>query len=926
MSDDKKLNLPKTDFAMKADLSQREPTMLAHWQNMGLYEKRQALRKGAEKFVLHDGPPYANGAIHLGHAVNKILKDIVCKSQFLNGKDTPYIPGWDCHGLPIEVNVEKKIGKAGDKVSDKLFREACRQYASEQVDIQRNDFKRLGILGDWDNPYLTMDFKFEADTIRALKILIEKDYLKQGFKPVYWCFACQSSLAEAEVEYADKKSPSIDVKFKVKDHAAFLKAFSAKDLGHGDISVVIWTTTPWTLPANYGVALHPELDYALVQVNNERIVLARDLVEKNMERYEITDYKILGSAKGEMFEGLKLQHPFYDRESVIVLGEHVTTDAGTGAVHTAPAHGEDDFRIGKRYHLSHDSPVMGNGLFAEGTEFFAGENIFKANEHVIEVLKEKNTLVKSIEITHSYPHCWRHKTPVIYRATPQWFLDAKKLSDEIFTKGDNDKDILQGIKWKPEWGQERMLKMLEDRPDWCISRQRTWGAPITLFVHKTTQALHPHSWELMEEVAKLVEKSGIQAWFDLSTETLLGKEADDYDKVTDVLDVWFESGITHYAVLEKRPELHFPAQVYLEGSDQYRGWFQSSLLTSVGIHDKAPYETLITHGFTVDEHGRKMSKSIGNVIAPEKIIKTYGADVLRLWIASTDYSTEITLSEEILKRTSETYRRIRNTARFLLSNLYDFEPDHAVKNDDMLKLDRWSVSWTRRSQNIIEKAYNNFDFHIVVQEIHNFCSLTLGSALLDIWKDRLYTCKSTGLARRSAQTAIFYITEALVRWIAPILSFTADEIWKNIPGERAESVHLTKWWIQDHENLLWINDDSKSEDNIAYRVVVMRDHVNKAIEEARNRGEIGSGLEAEVIMFIPKKTCALLREYEDELKFVFIVSKVTLIEENIVNRIEVKKYDHPKCDRCWHRCPEVTETKTICDRCELNLNGAGEVR
>jgi isoleucyl-tRNA synthetase len=777
-----------------------------------------------------------------------------------------------------------------------------------------------------------MDFKFEADTIRALKILIEKDYLKQGFKPVYWCFACQSSLAEAEVEYADKKSPSIDVKFKVKDEATFLKAFSTKDLGHGDISIVIWTTTPWTLPANYGVALHPELDYALVQINNERIVLARDLVEKNMERYEITDYKILGATKGETLEGLKLQHPFYDRESVIVLGEHVTTDAGTGAVHTAPAHGEDDFRIGKRYDLSHDSPVMGNGLFAEGTEFFAGENIFKANEHVIEVLKEKNALIKSIEITHSYPHCWRHKTPVIYRATPQWFLSAKDLCKIALKE-------LPNIHWKPEWGQERMLKMLEDRPDWCISRQRTWGAPIPLFINKKTQKPHLRSAELMEEVAKLVEKSGIQAWFDLSTETLLGKEAADYDKVTDVLDVWFESGITHYAVLEQRPELHFPAQVYLEGSDQYRGWFQSSLLTSVGIHDKAPYETLITHGFTVDEHGRKMSKSIGNVIAPENIIKTYGADVLRLWIASTDYSTEITLSEEILKRTSETYRRIRNTARFLLSNLYDFEFERdKVRNGDLLKIDQWIVAIASETEFNIIQQYKEFNFHNVIQKIHHFCSIHLGSFYLDVLKDRMYTCKEDGVPRRSGQTAMYHIIEALVRWIAPILSFTADEIWKNIPNRQSESVHLREWYSEEQKHSseqyssFLFSDSlrlSREDGDLWDRLIFVRQKVNVELEKARNEGRIGSGLEAEVTLCMHKNIFKQLSQLGKELKFIFIVSKVNLEKlenDNEEPIIEVKKYDHPKCDRCWHRCPEVTETKTICDRCELNLNGEGEPR
>ncbi len=782
------LNLPKTAFPMKANLTQREPKMLQYWQDIELYAQRQQLRQDAEKYILHDGPPYANGAIHLGHAVNKILKDIVCKSKFYNGYATPYVPGWDCHGLPIEINVEKKLGKPGVKVSTKEFRQACRQYADKQMQGQREAFKRLGVLGEWDNPYLTMNYSFEANVMRAFKAIVAKDYLTQGFRPIHWCFACQSSLAEAEVEYQTKTSPSIDVKFTIIDEERFLQEFNAKDKGTGSIAVIIWTTTPWTLPANYAVALHPQLEYALVQVGNERWVLAAEMVTQTMQRYEIEDYVVLAKTKGKQLFNEKLQHPFFDRTALIIEGDHVTTDAGTGAVHIAPAHGEDDFRISKAYNLPIESPVQANGVFKEGTPYFAGEHVFKANEHIITVLAEQHKLVQAVEYEHSYPYCWRHKTPVVFRATPQWFINLQTLSYDALA-------VLGRIGWHPTWGKERMAKMLEGRPDWCISRQRVWGVPLPLFTHKETQALHPNTVELIEQVALQVEQQGVEAWFELDKASLLGADADDYVKANDVLDVWFDSGVTHYCVLQARDYLRLPADLYLEGSDQYRGWFQSSLLTSLAIEESPPYKNIMTYGFTVDGQGRKMSKSIGNVIAPDKVINTLGAEIIRLWAAATDNSSEMSVSEEILRRNADIYRRIRNTARFLLANLHDFDPQqNSVDVAEMVQLDRWIVGYARQLQADIIAAYEQFNFHVIVQKIQHFCSIELGSFYLDVIKDRQYTCKTDGIARRSAQTAMYHILEALVRWIAPILSFTADEIWPFIPGERSASVHLEKWY------------------------------------------------------------------------------------------------------------------------------------
>ncbi|HEY5601966.1 MAG TPA: isoleucine--tRNA ligase, partial [Gammaproteobacteria bacterium] len=715
------LNLPNTEFPMRGNLAQREPEMLARWDGMQLYQKMRDAARGKPVFILHDGPPYANGDIHIGHAVNKVLKDIIVKSKVLSGYNAPYVPGWDCHGLPIELQVEKKQGKAGVKISAAQFRKACRDYASQQVDGQRKDFIRLGVLGDWDQPYLTMDFKTEADIIRALGKIIQQGHVHKGSKPVHWCADCGSALAEAEVEYEDKTSPAIDVRFKVLDEAALLArchyADGLEHAGKGAISVVIWTTTPWTLPANQAVALNAELEYVLIEVTGpygvERLLLADALLKDAMGRYEFRQHHVVAYCKGADLEGIKLQHPFYAREVPVILGEHVTTESGTGAVHTAPGHGQEDYVVGMRYQLPVENPVGANGCFLEGTELFAGEHVFKANDHVIEVLKAKGALVHHESLRHSYPHCWRHKTPIIFRATPQWFISMEQNGlREI---------ALQAIKdtqWMPDWGRARIEGMVQNRPDWCISRQRTWGVPITLFVNKQSGELHPETARLIEAVAQRVEASGIDAWFNLQPRELLGANAENYDKVTDTLDVWFDSGVTHFSVLDNHAQLHTPADLYLEGSDQHRGWFQSSLLTSVAIRGAAPYKAVLTHGFTVDAKGQKMSKSKGNVVAPQKVVNQLGADILRLWVAATDYRAEMSVSDEILKRTADAYRRMRNTARFLLANLNGFDPRRdMVGLDDMIALDRWAVERASQLQQDLLVAYNQYEFHLIYQRI-----------------------------------------------------------------------------------------------------------------------------------------------------------------------------------------------------------------
>lgn len=950
------LNLPKTGFPMKASLPNREPEMVKQWQAMDLYGKLRATGAGRNKFILHDGPPYANGQIHIGHAVNKVLKDIIVKSKTMSGFDAPYVPGWDCHGLPIELQVEKKIGKAGHKVDAKTFRNACRDYAGKQVDLQREDFKRLGVIGDWDNPYLTMDFKFEADIVRSLGRIVNNGHLHKGSKPVHWCTDCGSALAEAEVEYEDKVSPSIDVRFSVLDDAALMqRCHHVEDhQGRGPISVVIWTTTPWTLPANQAICLNPELDYAVVQCEGEhgaeRLVMAEALLKDAMGRYGFESHRVVAYCKGSALEGLLLAHPFYDREVPIILGDHVTTDAGTGAVHTAPGHGQDDYVVGRRYNLKVDNPVGSDGRFLPNTEFFAGEHVFSANDHVLEILKSNGKLVRAAALKHSYPHCWRHKTPIIFRATPQWFIRMDALhpgaggneqhGSSMEQKGLREQalDAIKNAKWLPDWGQARIEGMVEQRPDWCVSRQRTWGVPMALFVHKETGKLHPHTRELIEQVAQRIEQGGIDAWFDLSPAELLGDEAAHYDKVSDTLDVWFDSGVTHAAVLERRPELGLPADLYLEGSDQHRGWFQSSLLSAVAMRGVAPYKAVLTHGFTVDAKGEKMSKSKGNIVAPQTVANSLGADILRLWVAATDYRAEMSVSDEILKRTADAYRRMRNTARFLLANIDGFDPaQHMVKPDEMVALDRWVVARANELQGEVQAAYESYEFHLIYQKVHNFCAVDLGGFYLDIVKDRQYTTQSDCVARRSCQTAMYHIIEAMTRWLAPILSFTAEEIWGNIPGDRSESVLLDTWYA-----LPAVTDDVLGAP-FWEQVLQVREVVKKELEKLRVAGGIGGSLDAEVKLYCGSELKSQLEQLGDELRFVLITSAAHVhgatgvadeavhyrLESNDELWVAVSPSAHTKCARCWHHREDVGNDSNhpeLCGRCVENVEGAGEQR
>jgi len=936
------LNLPDTEFPMRGNLAQREPGMLKSWQDNEIYSKIRTARAGAEKFILHDGPPYANGSIHIGHSVNKILKDIIVKSKTISGFDAPYIPGWDCHGLPIEHNVEKKKGKAGVKVDFHTFRKACRDYASKQVDGQKADFIRLGVFGDWDKPYLTMDFKFEADIIRSLGKIIENGHLVKGFKPVYWSVVGGSALAEAEVEYQDKQSTAIDVRYDAVDRSAVFNAFGVQE-NDLNLSVVIWTTTPWTLPSSQAVSLNAELEYSLVEVDlglgKELVILAQALVDGAMERYGIESFEVLGHCKGAELEGEKLIHPFYrDKQLPILVGDHVTTDAGTGAVHTAPDHGVDDFNVGNKYGLKTLNYVDDHGVFRDNVPLVAGEHVYKVDATVLGALEDQGKLVLKKVFTHSYPHCWRTKTPLIFRATPQWFVSMTEngLKDAAM-------EAVKGVKWIPSWGQNRIEAMLEQSPDWCISRQRTWGVPIALFVHKETQELHPNTNELIEAVARKVEDKGMDAWFDLDATELLGDEAANYDKVTDTLDVWFDSGVTHAAVLEQREELgQYPADLYLEGSDQHRGWFQSSLKTGIAIKGEAPYKQVLTHGFTVDGEGRKMSKSIGNVIAPQEVMGKFGADILRLWVAATDYSGEMTVSDEILKRTADSYRRIRNTARFLLSNINGFDPKtDLVAYEDMIALDRWAVDHAKQLQDEIKDAYENYHFLEVNQKVVQFCVGELGGFYLDIIKDRQYTTQANSLARRSCQTAMYHILEAMTRWIAPVLSFTADEIWAVMPapvsGEREESVFLANWY----EDLAALDQNDTHGHAFWAQVMAVKEAVNKRIEEERNAGNVKGSLTTTVELFCEGELAAMLEGLGEELRFVLMTSGATikgLSDDGHANAkpsdlegllVNVKSSEDAKCERCWHHRPEVGSLEKyddLCQRCVDNIDGEGEVR
>ena len=930
------LNLPKTGFPMRANLAQREPGILKEWHEQNIYKQIRQARKGRKKYILHDGPPYANGDIHLGHAVNKVLKDIVVKSRTMSGFDAPYIPGWDCHGLPIEHNVEKKIGKAGVKVDYSVFRQKCRDYAMKQVDGQRKDFVRIGVFGDWDKPYLTMNFGVEADIIRALGKIVANGHLVKGYKPVYWSVVGGSALAEAEVEYQDKTSFTIDVAYPVTDEvqlAKVAKAFGAP-AGEGQVNVLIWTTTPWTIPSSQAISVGPELSYSLVQCATEngpkRLICSQLLLESVMTRLEIEDYAVLASCNGEELEGVIAEHPLYPRKIPLLLGDHVTTDAGTGCVHTAPDHGVEDFVVAKKYGIDTLNFVMDNGTFRDDVELFAGEHVYKVDQHVVDVLSERGRLMASGKITHSYAHCWRTKTPLIYRATPQWFVSMTE--NGLLEKA---KAAIKNVSWHPDWGAARIEGMLDNSPDWCISRQRTWGVPIALFVNKQTGDIHPKTADLIEKVASIVETQGIDAWYSLDAEDLLGADAEYYQKVTDTLDVWFDSGVTHASVIDAREELTYPADLYLEGSDQHRGWFQSSLKTAIAINGTAPYKAVLTHGFTVDENGRKMSKSIGNVVSPQKVINELGADVLRLWVSSADFSAEMTVSDEILNRAGDSYRRIRNTARYFLSNIDGFDPsEHLVEHKDLIALDRWAVDCAAKLQDEIIGHYDQFQFHQVYQKLHNFCVRDMGGFYLDIIKDRIYTCAEDSLARRSAQTALFHIAEAFVRWIAPILSFTAHEIWGFMPGDRTESVFLAEWYPLErlHEEEGINHGDWAS-------IVLVKEAVNKVIERERNEGVIKGSLGANVCLYAEPKIYSSLAKLGNELRFVTITSKAELrkindgddFSESTLSglRVSLERSSSDKCVRCWHFITDVgsqPEHPDVCARCVDNISGHGEVR
>ncbi len=921
------LNLTDTPFPMRGDLAKREPLWVAAWQEKKLYEQIREASKGRPLFVLHDGPPYANGDIHIGHAVNKILKDIIVRSKTLAGYDAPYVPGWDCHGLPIEHQIEKLHGKhiAGDKV-----RALSRAFAGEQVERQKKDFIRLGVLGEWDNPYLTMAFKTEADEIRSLGKILEKGYLYQGLKPVNWCLDCGSALAEAEVEHEDKNSPAIDVAFEVHPNHAekVAKAFGLTHL-RAPAFAVIWTTTPWTLPANEAVSAHPDFNYDLIDTPKGSLILVRELADACLKRYGL-EGTVIGSTKGKSLEHVLLKHPFQERDVSIICGTHVTLEAGTGLVHTAPAHGADDYQIGKVYGLPVVNPVGDDGKFLANTPAMsvsplAGKTVWEANPLVLQELEVKGRLLKQERITHSYPHCWRHKTPIIFRATTQWFIgmDHKDKEDSATLRWIAERAVDE-TQFFPAWGRARLEAMMKTRPDWCVSRQRNWGVPIPFFLHKETGALHPRTPQLIEEVALRVEKAGIEAWFSLDPKELLGDETAHYRKMSDTLDVWFDSGVTHSSVLRgsHQAQLNYPADLYLEGSDQHRGWFQSSLLTGCAIDGRAPFKALLTHGFVVDGKGMKMSKSKGNVIAPQKISDTLGADILRLWTAATDYSGELNISDEILKRVVESYRRIRNTLRFLLANTSDFDAGKDLSPPEQwLEIDRYAMAMTRQMQVQCEADYGKYEFHRVVQALQSFCSEDLGGFYLDILKDRLYTTAVDSKARRSAQSALWHITQTFVKLMAPILSFTAEEVWQTISSTK-QSIMLETW-----QALPAVADEAVLLDKWT-KIRGYRADVTRALEELRVAGKIGSSLQAEVQIHADGEKHDILASLGDDLRFVLICSKTSLVR-SAEEKLECSALSHAKCERCWHVREDVgTDAKhpEICGRCVSNLHGEGESR
>ena len=922
------LNLPKTVFPMKANLVKKEPEMLDWWESIDLYKLIRQSSKGRKRFHLHDGPPYANGHIHMGTAFNKVLKDIIVKSRQMAGFDAPYVPGWDCHGLPIEHRVDGELGTRKKEMSQAEIRGFCRRYAEKYIDIQRNEFKRLGVLGEWENPYLTMNYPYEATIIREFGKFALSGSLVRSKKPIYWCISCKTALAEAEVEYDEHTSPSIFVKFPmISDLDQFAPVLKGKK-----VSMIIWTTTPWTIPANLAIALHPGLKYAAVETgDNEVMILAEGLVDICMDTFGIESYEVLKLFKAAELENLEARHPLYDRPSKIVLAPYVTLEAGTGCVHTAPGHGREDYETGLQYDLETYSPVDDSGCFTPDVGYFAGMEVFAANEAVKDKLSEIGALIKEEEITHEYPHCWRCKKPVIFRSTKQWFISMEK---NDLRK--NALDAIRKVSWIPAWGEDRIYKMIANRPDWCVSRQRTWGVPITVFF--CDECDEPViTQEIIDHVSGMVEQSGADIWFTKSEKELLPPGtscpkcgADRFRKETDILDVWFDSGVSYAAVMENREYLDSPADLYLEGSDQHRGWFHSSLLCSVGTRKEAPYKGVLTHGFVVDGAGKAMHKSSGNVIAPEELIKSHGAEILRLWVAGEDYRDNIRLSKEILQRLTEAYRRIRNTCRYLLGNLSDFDWEtDQVPYTEMEELDRWALNRIQELNGRILKAYEDFNFHLVYHNLHNFCVLDLSSFYLDIIKDRLYTSPKKSAARRSAQTAMYEILETLVRLMAPVLSFTADEIWQHMAGkERPMSVHVDIFSPQNEEY---------QDTELAERweeIISIRKEVTKVLELARKEKSIGHPLDASVRLGLSPKLADKLAPYEEQLRSIFIVSSVDLmgidqieggVESETVPglKVEVSPSLDPKCERCWIHDPSVGDDKNhpnTCERCRNILN------
>ena len=937
------VNMTDTPFPMRGDLAKREPGWVKQWQDKKIYQRIRKATAGRPKFILHDGPPYANGDIHLGHAVNKILKDMVVKSRTMAGFDAPYVPGWDCHGMPIEIQIEKQFGK---NLPTAEVLQKARAYALEQIDRQRAGFIRLGVLGEWENPYMTMAYGNEADELRALGKLLEKGYVYRGLKPVNWCFDCGSALAEAEVEYQDKRDPAIDVGFPFAEPEKVAAAFGLAQLPTTNGFIVIWTTTPWTIPSNQALNANPEVTYALVQAERDGqpllLILAQDLVEATLQRYKL-EGRIIATTLGASLAGLRFKHPlhaqdpFYDRTSPVYLADYVTTDSGTGVVHSAPAYGLEDFQSCKAHGMKDDEilkPVMGDGRFASTLPLFGGLTIWEASKPICEALRAAGALFELKMFDHSYMHCWRHKTPIVYRATSQWFAGMD------VTPKDGGPSLretaLAGIaetQFFPDWGQARLQGMIANRPDWTLSRQRQWGVPMAFFLHKETGELHPRTPELLEQVAKLIEAKGIEAWQQLEPSELLGEDAANYEKNKDTLDVWFDSGSTHQTVLRgsHKEQSAFPADLYLEGSDQHRGWFHSSLLTSSMLNGRPPYKALLTHGFTVDENGKKMSKSLGNTLAPQKISDTLGADILRLWVASTDYTGELSIGDEILKRVTESYRRIRNTLRFLLANTSDFDPSKdAVPVAELLEIDRYAIAAMAQLQGDIAGHFERYEFHPVVARLQNYCSEDLGGFYLDILKDRLYTTGVESTARRSAQTALWHIAHALLRVMAPILSFTAEEAWAVFAGQQA--------YAQSDETIftqtLWTFPDVADGEALLAKYAALREvraDVTKQLEEVRASGAIGSSLQAELAIKAAGEKFQLLASLEDDLKFVFITSQASVeqVADAANEAVTVTPSEAEKCERCWHYRRDVGHDHAhagLCGRCTSNLFGSGEAR